>query len=538
MNSNSISKVRWREHELLLVTILSILGIAGSIWPIFHSQEELDLAYGSPFHSNGLPFNYYLNVLLPQAGLLILFYLCYLRMNLYILPRLLQTESIVRGTFKLNFSLAGRIEMEGAAGEALKRTLQALFYTFVLTLFLGAGWGIAEYYREQFAYNLSGNRFDSREIILGLGLKRAFTLMTAYIIYAGLREAAIRFLETDHSRRAFRVSIANQVSGFLVIYLSFGYFLFAFNIQTDDGFYIFYFGVIGSILLTLFCQLYWLFPFKGDQSIFKKKVLGRWLLSTFICTTPFAISFFSVDKKVAIPATLLCWVLLLLVNTPVSWLIYRQRKDKILQLRGLETALGKSEADLQFLRSQINPHFLFNALNTLYGTSLQESAGRTAEGIQKLGDMMRFLLHDNNQDLIPMSREIDYLKNYISLQKLRTESSPSIVIKDEINELGCHYKIAPMLLIPFVENAFKHGISLQEKSWIRIQLDCDKTGIHFEVRNSVHARRENDPEENKSGIGMKNVINRLKLLYGGRHEFYVHGDEREFFVQLVIHPAP
>jgi hypothetical protein len=255
--------------------------------------------------------------------------------------------------------------MEGAAGEALKRTLQALLYTFVLTLFLGAGWGIAEYYREQFAYNLSGNRFDSREIILGLGLKRAFTLMTAYIIYAGLREAAIRFLETDHPGRTFRVSIANQVSGFLVIYLSFGYFLFAFNIQTGDGFYIFYFGVIGSVLMHLLCQLYWLLPLKGEISLFKKKIIWRWLLSTLICSIPVGVAFFWDEPKVAVPAALLCWVLLLLVNTPVSWLIYRQRKDKILQLRGLESALGKSEADLQFLRSQINPHFLFNALNTL-----------------------------------------------------------------------------------------------------------------------------------------------------------------------------
>jgi LytS/YehU family sensor histidine kinase len=135
-----------------------------------------------------------------------------------------------------------------------------------------------------------------------------------------------------------------------------------------------------------------------------------------------------------------------------------------------------------------------------------------------------------------MSQEIEYLKNYIALQKLRTESSPSILIQDEINGQGCDYLIAPMLLVPFVENAFKHGISLQEESWIKIQLDCDERGVHFKVRNSVHYRRDNDPEERQSGIGMKNVINRLKLVYGGRHEFYVHNDEREFFVQLVIYP--
>ena len=134
-------------------------------------------------------------------------------------------------------------------------------------------------------------------------------------------------------------------------------------------------------------------------------------------------------------------------------------KNKILQLRGAEKALVKSKADLQFLRSQTNPHFLFNVLNTLYGTALQKKADRTSEGIQKIGDMMRFMRHENKLDLIEMRREVEYLENYIALQKLLTQSSPGIIIEDNIKGQNCKYKIAPMLLIPFVENAFKHGIS-------------------------------------------------------------------------------
>jgi LytS/YehU family sensor histidine kinase len=199
--------------------------------------------------------------------------------------------------------------------------------------------------------------------------------------------------------------------------------------------------------------------------------------------------------------------------------------------------LDESNANLQFLRSQINPHFLFNALNTLYGTALQENAVRAAEGIQKLGDMMRFMLHENNQDKIPMHKEIEYLQNYIALQKLRTQSSPSIQIRAEIDDSHCHHSIAPMLLVPFVENAFKHGISLQENSWIHIRLYCDEKTILFEVRNSVHARQEKDPEKDRSGIGMKNVLNRLRLVYPRQHQFFVNGDEKEFYVQLVIEPG-
>src|SRR5258708_4163667 len=133
-----MNKARWREHELLLVTIVSILGIAGYLWRIFDlSPEVLDQIYGEPFISNGLSFSYSKNILLPHVGAILLLYLCYLRMNLFILPRLFQAEVKVKGTWQISFSLSGRIEMKGAAGETLKRVLWALLYTFLLFLLLG-----------------------------------------------------------------------------------------------------------------------------------------------------------------------------------------------------------------------------------------------------------------------------------------------------------------------------------------------------------------------------------------------------------------
>jgi len=150
--------------------------------------------------------------------------------------------------------------------------------------------------------------------------------------------------------------------------------------------------------------------------------------------------------------------------------------------------------------------------------------------------MMRFMLHENNQDFIQMSKEIEYLKNYISLQKLRTQSSPDIIIEENISGQNCHHKIAPMLLIPFVENAFKHGISLKEKSWIKITLECTEKNILFEVRNSIHAKQDNDPENERSGVGFNNVMERLKLIYPGKFQASVNHDEKEFFVQLSIQP--
>jgi two-component system LytT family sensor kinase len=228
------------------------------------------------------------------------------------------------------------------------------------------------------------------------------------------------------------------------------------------------------------------------------------------------------------------WAIQLFVTTSITWLFYQRRKDMILELRGAQKALVKTKTDLQFLLSQINPHFLFNILNTLYGTALQENAERTASGIQKLGDMMPFMLNENNLNFIDMSKEIEYLKNYISLQKLRIQSPPDIIIEENISGQNCNRKIAPMLLIPFVENAFKHGISLKEKSWIKITLECTEKNILFEVRNSIHAKQENDPENERSGIGFNNVIERLKLIYPRKFQASVNQDEKEFFVQLAI----
>ncbi|WP_316813017.1 sensor histidine kinase [Pedobacter heparinus] len=224
----------------------------------------------------------------------------------------------------------------------------------------------------------------------------------------------------------------------------------------------------------------------------------------------------------------------LIISTTLSWYIYKKRSATNAELTSLKTELGRSDASLSFLRSQINPHFLFNALNTLYGTALQEKAERTGEGIQKLGDMMRFMLQENLQDKISLTRDIDYLNNYIALQKLRTSRSSSIVIETRIDEQPSDFLIAPMLLIPFVENAFKHGISLQEPSHIKITLQTKDNTLYFDVHNTIHLKNENDPEKMQSGIGLQNVKRRLSLLYPNHHELLIRESAREFFIHLTL----
>ena len=223
-----------------------------------------------------------------------------------------------------------------------------------------------------------------------------------------------------------------------------------------------------------------------------------------------------------------------LFTTPFCWMVYNYKLKNKSEIQFLKTELGKSDASLSFLQSQINPHFLFNALNTLYGTALQEDAERTAEGVQKLGDMMRFMLHENVKDKILLSRDIDYLENYIGLQKLRTSRSANMTIETQIEAQLQNLEITPMLLIPFVENAFKHGISLQSPSYIKISLQTKGRTLYFDVHNSIHLKADNDPEKLKSGIGLQNVKQRLALLYPGRHELIIRETGNQFFIHLTL----
>jgi LytS/YehU family sensor histidine kinase len=210
------------------------------------------------------------------------------------------------------------------------------------------------------------------------------------------------------------------------------------------------------------------------------------------------------------------------------------RRKKIREKVELTTQVSTKSAELAGLRAQINPHFLFNALNSLYATALVENSEKTADGIQKLGDMMRFMLHENNHDRIPLSSEVAYLRNYIGIQRMRLDESQKIDIRVNIQELENEAYIAPMLLNPFIENAFKHGISFQKPSWIFITLTMDPTTIFFKVHNSLHQHTSQDPEEGNSGIGLANVQKRLELIYPAKHTIEIQKSETDFFIGLTL----
>ncbi len=489
-----------------------------------------------PFINNHVPFNLYRNVILPDAAVVVFIYLAYLFINLVTIPRLLFPKKIEAGTSKISVNLP-KIAFQGIAKKMMKEYAWLLIQIVLIILILAIAFDTATYFRHEWQFHYPGFSIffnednPNSQLSLSAGFFAAATMLIVYGLYVTLREFIIRLIQSSRQRE-YNTLISNKVTGFIVQFICAVIFLKAFNIIHEQQFFVSFSLYIPALFAMYITNVYWLFPRKGDASFFSKKILIPLLFTSLVYSIP--LSLFIHEQGLI--ALIYSWAEQLFIVTPLTWWYYQTNKNKILQLRIVEKKLVQSNTNLQFLRSQINPHFLFNVLNTLYGSALQEDAQRTAEGIQKLGDMMRFMLHENNLDFIDMRKEIEYLENYIALQKLRTQSSPDIIIEDNIDEQNCNYQIAPMLLIPFVENAFKHGISLKEKSWIKINLECNDKEILFEVYNSMHEKAVNDTEKEKSGIGFNNVMERLKLIYGGRFRISVNGDGKEFFVKLAIQP--
>jgi two-component system, LytTR family, sensor kinase len=190
----------------------------------------------------------------------------------------------------------------------------------------------------------------------------------------------------------------------------------------------------------------------------------------------------------------------------------------------------KLTSELAFLKSQVNPHFLFNILNNICSLARKKSDD-TENAIIKLSQIMRYMLYESKDEKVGLEKEIEYLQNYIELQRMRI--SEKVNIRFSIEGRPDSLMIEPMLLIPFVENAFKHGISYLEDCTIDISLKIDPGQLIFNVQNLIVKKgAEEIPTE--SGIGLKNVLRRLQLLYPGKHEITIDENEMKYMVNLII----
>lgn len=469
---------------------------------VFRAQHSL----GYKFELYHQVFDYYIHYLIPVVVHILVTYTAFLFMHFVIVPYFLERGRWILGGLCI---------------------IPLVLYVFFLLM-------VADSYFYGYMFGVYKTVHGAHMYFAKRAFNITFLYLVLYAVYYCARWLCVTYVMPLLQRNQFNRQITREafpIFIFWAIVLVFCANEFARNPA----------ALLVAVFGPYLAGSYFLWMYRVMPDYHSPKDRGTFALTTLLYSVPalvlsilFLGNMFDLPGHVLGPLSVLAVVLQLGALLPLTWRLYQNRKRQAATVGNLEVALGKSNANLDFLRSQINPHFLFNALNTLYGTALVENAPHTSEGIQRLGDMMRFMLHENSQDKIALTKEVAYLQNYISLQRLRTQSSPDIQIDVNMNELHCNMEIAPMLLIPFVENAFKHGISLRSRSRISVSLYCDNGKIFFDVYNSIHERPENDPEKEGFGIGLTNVKDRLALLYPGHHELSIRKTATEFFVHLTI----
>ncbi len=192
----------------------------------------------------------------------------------------------------------------------------------------------------------------------------------------------------------------------------------------------------------------------------------------------------------------------------------------------------KLSTEMAFLKSKINPHFLFNVLNSFYAKALKNNVPELADGIAKLAELMRYMVYETNEDKVALKKEIHHLKNFIQVYQLRIADDDKVFINFNIEGDTESVNISPMLLIPFVENAIKHGIDPKTKSIIDISLEVTKKKLRFKVANTIHQGAYGLTDES-SGFGLENLKKRLSILYPNTYTLETN-EEKGYFISLLI----
>lgn len=228
---------------------------------------------------------------------------------------------------------------------------------------------------------------------------------------------------------------------------------------------------------------------------------------------------FSFAFIVALSANFVNVFLGLLLSYLMDWRTLRAEKE-VVEKEQLKT-------ELAFLKSQVNPHYLFNTINDIYSLSQQQSE-EAPEALLKLSELLRYMLRESDDPYVPLSSEIDYLSNVIALQKIGQKGNAHInfEVSGEINK----QKIAPLILINFIENAFKHGVFKNSEEPIKILISIEETEFHLYLQNKVNKSKK----DKTGGIGLANVKRRLALIYPGRHELLINPQTDIFTVDLKI----
>lgn len=209
---------------------------------------------------------------------------------------------------------------------------------------------------------------------------------------------------------------------------------------------------------------------------------------------------------------------------------YKSKKDKK-ELEELEKENIAQE--LAYLRYQINPHFLMNTLNNIH-TLVDIEPEKAKTTIVELSKMMRYILYDGEIERIPLAKEMEFIKYYVALMRLRYADNVRIKLRATPLPMRPDVAIAPLLLIPIIENAFKHGVSYKEESFIDVNTVLEGDFIHFTCVNSKHATQAKAPVKREGGVGLSNVRKRMRLIYGDAARMEIDDADDVYTIQLII----
>ena len=216
----------------------------------------------------------------------------------------------------------------------------------------------------------------------------------------------------------------------------------------------------------------------------------------------------------------------------IATAIYLFKRWYLDELKNKKLAQEKMTAELNFLKAQIHPHFLFNTLNNLYALTLIKSE-KTPDIVLKLSELLDYMIYKSNDEFVSLAKELEIVEGYIELEKMRYNERLKLSYKVEGE--ADKYQIAPLILLPFIENCFKHGASKDRiKPVINIELNAQPDLLYLKTVNSIPEKKYKDESENK-GLGLSNVKRRLELIYPGAYDLKIFPDNKEFKVELIIY---
>ncbi|RYU95621.1 sensor histidine kinase [Emticicia agri] len=284
--------------------------------------------------------------------------------------------------------------------------------------------------------------------------------------------------------------------------------------------------------LYVFYTHFFLLTYYSD----KKKKTAYWRrLAGILLTGPFLFSYFHYLKQNSWNLFINNYMMALLSIVPIfillSWLARITENLVLNTIRKEQLEKQAVESELYYLKSQINPHFLFNTLHNIH-TLVYKQAPAAPDAVMQLASLMRYMIYESNAPTVPLTREIEYLQDYIHLQQLRYKQNPVVDLKIEGATENCH--IAPLLFIHLLENAYKHSPARLNPGDIKVSVVIKDVVLTFSVQNPIGKNPAHTLDE-PSGIGLPNVRKRLTLLYPGQHTLEIHNVVETFSVVLKIY---